>query len=124
MKTQFTFLVLTVFTIVTAFCQDSITKPDLTSSSKVMGLQFTEPELDSMIGNIRFSRVNIQNMRKMPLDNRSPMTLAHSPVLPGMTFDKVQQPVKWNIPANINVPKNKNDLAFFSILQLASLIKN
>ncbi|MEJ7829664.1 MAG: amidase, partial [Segetibacter sp.] len=87
-------------------------------------LQFTEPELDSMLGNVRFGRSNIENMHKVPLDNGTPMTLAHSPVLPGMTFSKVQQPVTWNIPTKLSLPQNRNDLAFYSILQLASLIKN
>jgi Asp-tRNA(Asn)/Glu-tRNA(Gln) amidotransferase A subunit family amidase len=33
-------------------------------------------------------------------------------------------PVHFNIPANVELPKNSNDLAFYSIPQLASLIKN
>ncbi len=36
--------------------QDTITKADLNTASKVMGLQFAEPELDSMLGNVRSSR--------------------------------------------------------------------
>jgi Asp-tRNA(Asn)/Glu-tRNA(Gln) amidotransferase A subunit family amidase len=52
------------------------------------------------------------------------MTLWQSPVLPGMQFNSKQLPVQWNIPANVALPKNKADLAFYSILQLASLIKN
>ncbi len=75
------------------FTQDTIAKADLNTAAKVAALQFTEPELDSMLGNVRFGRSNIENMHKVPLDNGTPMTLAHSPVLPGMTFSKVQQPV-------------------------------
>jgi len=30
----------------------------------------------------------------------------------------------WDIPADVSIPANKNDLAFYSILQLASLVKN
>ena len=51
------------------------------------------------------------------------MSLAHSPVLPGMKFNTVQKPVKWNIPANVSLPENRKDLAFYSVLQLASLVK-
>ena len=106
------------------FTQDTIAKADLNTAAKVAALQFTEPELDSMLGNVRFGRSNIENMHKVPLDNGTPMTLAHSPVLPGMSFNKIQQPVSWNIPANVSLPQNRNDLAFYSILQLSSLIKN
>lgn len=104
--------------------QDTITKADINTAAKVIGLQFTEPELDSMLSNVRGARSNYQTMRKFPLDNSTPMSLAHSPILPGMTFNKVQQPVTWNIPANVSLPTNRNDLAYYSILQLASLVKN
>ena len=107
-----------------AFSQDTISKADLNIAAKVMALEFTEPELDSMLGNVRFERAQIQAMRKFPLDNGTPMTLAHSPVIPGMKFNTVQQPVTWNIPVNVSLPKDKNGLAFYSILQLASLVKN
>jgi Asp-tRNA(Asn)/Glu-tRNA(Gln) amidotransferase A subunit family amidase len=122
-KLCFLLLLLSVVSFKT-FSQDTITKADLNTAAKVAALQFTEPELDSMLGAVRFERMNIENMRKFPLDNGIPMTLAHSPVIPGMTFNKVQQAVTWNIPANVSLPKNKNELAFYSILKLASLIKN
>jgi Asp-tRNA(Asn)/Glu-tRNA(Gln) amidotransferase A subunit family amidase len=122
-KLCFLLLLLSVVSFKT-FSQDTITKADLNTAAKVAALQFTEPELDSMLGAVRFERMNIENMRKFPLDNGIPMTLAHSPVIPGMIFNKVQQPVTWNIPANVSLPKNKNELAFYSILKLASLIKN
>ncbi|HEU4633793.1 MAG TPA: amidase, partial [Flavisolibacter sp.] len=32
--------------------------------------------------------------------------------------------IVWDIPAHVALPSNKNDLAFYTILQLASLIKN
>ena len=124
MKTHFTCFLLSAIVTLTSFGQDTITKVDLNTAAKVMGLQFTEPELDSMAGNVRFARSNFQDMQKFPLDNGTPMTLAHSPVLPGMSFNKVQQPVNWKIPVKVSLPKNKKDLAYYSILQLASLIKN
>jgi Asp-tRNA(Asn)/Glu-tRNA(Gln) amidotransferase A subunit family amidase len=124
MKKMYSILLLSFVVSFKTFSQDTITKADLNTAAKVAALQFTEPELDSMLGAVRFERMNIENMRKFPLDNGIPMTFAHSPVIPGMTFNKVQQAVTWNIPANVSLPKNKNELAFYSILKLASLIKN
>ena len=63
-------------------------------------------------------------MHKQSLKNSVPMSLWQSPVLPGMHFNEKQLPVKWNIPSNVQMPANKNDLAFYNLLQLASLIKN
>ncbi len=104
--------------------QDSITKADLVIAAKVIGLKFTEPETDSMLNNVRTFRNDYTNMRKYPLDNSVPLTLSHSPVLPGMRFETKQLPINWNIPSNVLMPKNKNELTFYSLLQLASLIKN
>ena len=63
-------------------------------------------------------------MRQYPLANNVPLSTWQTPVLPGMVFNTKQNKVNWNIPANIAMPQNKNDLAFYSVLQLASLIKN
>ena len=106
------------------FFQDTLSKKDFVTGEKFLGLNFTEREIDSMYGSVRNTVGEIKKMRTYHLDNSVPMTLAHSPVLPGMKFNIMQNPVKWNIPANVNMPANKNELAFYSIPQLASLIKN
>jgi Asp-tRNA(Asn)/Glu-tRNA(Gln) amidotransferase A subunit family amidase len=51
------------------------------------------------------------------------MSLWQSPVLPGMHFNDKQEPVKWRYP-KVSMPADRNDLAYYSILQLASLIKS
>lgn len=103
---------------------DTISKEDLKTAARVIALDFTEPEQDSMLRDVRDNRREYSKMRSLQLDNSVPMTLWQSPVLPGMQLNTKQLPVVWNIPANVDLPKNKADLAFYSILQLASLIKN
>lgn len=103
---------------------DTITKEDVKIAAKVIGLNFSEPERDSMMRDVRDNYRDYARMRSIPLNNNVPMSLWQSPVLPGMKFEQIQKPVQWILPLNISVPKNKNELAFFTILQLASLIKN
>src|ERR1035437_9017071 len=105
------------------FSQDTLSKKDFVTGEKFLGLNFTEREIDSMYGSVKNTVGEIKKMHNYHLDNSVPMTLVQSPVLPSMKFNMVQNPVKWNLPF-INLPKNKNELAFYSILQLASLIKN
>lgn len=114
---------LSFFTI-TAQQKDTISKEDLRIAAKVIGLDFTEPERDSMLRDVRDNYMEYLRMRSVPLNNNVPMSLWQSPVLPGMKFKTKQLPVVWSIPANVTMPVNKADLAFYSILQLASLIKN
>ncbi len=103
---------------------DTISKEDIRIAAKLIGLDFTEPERDSMLRDVRDNYTEYVRMHSLPLNNSVPMSLWQSPVLPGMQFETKQLPVKWNIPSNVNMPDNKADLAFYSVLQLASLIKN
>lgn len=125
MRKSFFFL-LTCFLSLTIAAQqkDTISKEDLKIAAKVIGLDFTEPERDSMMRDVRDNYTEYVRMRSLPLNNNVPMSLWQSPVLPGMQFETKQLPVIWNVPVNVNMPINKADLAFYNILQLASLIKN
>ena len=108
----------------TAQQNDSITKNDLIIAGKLIGFSFTEQERDSMLRDVRENNLEYIKMRNIPLSNQVPMSLWQSPLLPGMKFEQIQKPINWNIPANVVLPANKNELAFYSLLQLASLIKN
>ncbi len=113
-----------LFLTITAQQKDTISKEDLKIAAKVIGLDFTEPERDSMLRDVRDNYTEYTRMRSLPLNNSVPMSLWQSPVLPGMQYETKQLPVHWNIPVNVSMPINKADLAFYTILQLASLIKN
>ncbi len=107
-----------------AIAQDTLIKPDLVTGEKFLGLAFTQPEMDSMYDNVKGTVKEINKMHSYHLGNEVPMSLWQSPILPGMKFKKEQARIAWDIPANVNLPKNRNELAYYSILQLASLIKN
>jgi len=125
MRLQFIFLCFFLFHFSSSAQQnDSITKSDLIIAGKLIGFSFTEQERDSMLRDIRENNLEYIKMRNIPLSNQVPMSLWQSPLLPGMKFDQIQKPINWNIPVNVVLPANKNELAFFNLLQLASLIKN
>jgi Asp-tRNA(Asn)/Glu-tRNA(Gln) amidotransferase A subunit family amidase len=63
-------------------------------------------------------------MHRFTLNNSVPQSITFSPVLPGMKFNREQLPFKISFPEEINLPVNKSELAFYSLPQLASLIKN
>ena len=119
-------LILPFFFIIAtnATAQDTINKSDLISASKLFDLSFTQKEIDTMYDGVKENAENYKLMHKLSLDNSVPLSLWQSPVLPGMKFAEKQESINWIIPNNINLPKNKNELAYYSVLQLASLIKN
>lgn len=109
----------------TIMAQDRpISKADLLSSAKLMDLQFTGPEIDSLYNDVLDNVANYKAMHTLSLNNSTPLSLWHSAILPGMKFNKVQKPILWDAALNVKLPADKNELAFYSVEQLASLIKN
>lgn len=109
---------------VSAFTQDTLTKSDLLSAARIFDLSFTQKEIDTMYEGVKENNEDYKLMHKLSLNNNVPLSLWQSPLLPGMKFNEKQDPINWNIPTNVSLPKDKNELAFYSVLQLASLIKN
>ena len=120
----FTAFFLLAFVPGICFAQDSITARDIRSAEKMIGLHFTPAKEDSLLQNVQSNGKEFNKMHRLSLDNSIPMTMAQSPLLPFMHLNKKQLPVKFNIPSGVNLPAVKNELAFYSIPQLASLIKN
>ncbi len=106
-----------------SIAQDTLTTKDLHSAAKLLDLSFTQKEVDTMYEGVKENLANYQLMHKQPLGNNVPMSLWQSPVLPGMHFADKQEKIDWKLSSKVTVPANRNDLAFYSIYQLASLIK-
>ena len=96
----------------------------LQKTAALYDLQFSGAEADSMTENIReYNEVYTKMHRTLPA-NDLPYPFAYQPAPAGFVIPTSQQKINWNIPANVLLPANKADLAFYSIPQLASLIKN
>ena len=123
MRIVFTSLLLALGLFVSA--QDtSIQKKDLISASKLFDLSFTTKEIDTLYSDVIDNLANYKAMHNLSLANSVPLSMWQTPVLPGMHFNKVQNPIAWKLDNTVQLPANKNDLAFYTIEQLASLIKN
>jgi Asp-tRNA(Asn)/Glu-tRNA(Gln) amidotransferase A subunit family amidase len=123
MRILFTSLLLSFGLFVSA--QDtSIQKKDLISASKLIDLSFTTKEIDTLYSDVIDNLANYKAMHNLPLANSVPLSMWQTPVVPGMHFNTVQKPIDWKLDNTIQLPANKNDLAFYTIEQLASLIKN
>ncbi len=104
--------------------QDSVTIDQIVAAEKMYDLDFTPAKRDSILSgaydNLHFYRYVHQH----PLANEVPLPLWFDPLLPGRKAPTKQIPLDWKIPENQPMPKDRNDLAFYSIAQLASLVKS
>lgn len=94
------------------------------NSAKWYDLDFTESEADSMIGNLGNYLFLYKSMHRTLPTNDITYPFAFQPAPPGMKISTKKEKIYWDIPLRVELPANKNELAFYSIPQLASLIVN
>jgi Asp-tRNA(Asn)/Glu-tRNA(Gln) amidotransferase A subunit family amidase len=93
------------------------------NSLKWYDLDFTASETDSLIGNLNNYLMLYKGMHRTLPANDIPFPFAFKPAPPSMNIPTRKEKIFWDIPSNVNLPSNKEELAFYSLPQLASLIK-
>ncbi len=93
-------------------------------ASQLFGLSFTEAERDSMLGNLEESRKNYERVRAVSITNDVSPALYFNPLPTGFVLDSIKRPFKYSATIKASLPKNRDDLAFYSITELASLLRS
>jgi Asp-tRNA(Asn)/Glu-tRNA(Gln) amidotransferase A subunit family amidase len=105
-----------------SIAQDTvIKKADLQSAAKLFDLQFTQKEIDTLYSDVLDNIANYKAMHKLSIDNSVPLSTWQL-TLPN-NHKKTTAAFSYS-PIITGLPSNKNDLAFYSIGELAYLIKN
>ncbi|MBJ6117291.1 amidase [Pontibacter sp. BT310] len=109
---------------VTKLADDKITVPMLQQAQKLIGLNFTSAQLDSATTELQDFREGYERIRKVPLPNDVAPAIVFNPIPVGFEWPKVQEKFKVEEVKKVKLPSNREDLAYYSIPQLASLIKS
>ena len=100
-----------------------ITADVVKEAQKIIGLEFTQPQTDSMLTNLN-NNVNIyQALRKLNLPNSTVPALNFNPVPVGFTNPEKTSGFKLSKIEAVKMPADKNDLAFYTVRQLSELIR-
>ena len=89
---------------------------------KLYDLDYTESEADSLLDVLRYDLQLYKGMHERLPENSIPFPFAFQPAPYGVSVPTKQAPINWNIPGNVNLPQNREELAFWPIPKLASLI--
>ncbi|HMK26863.1 MAG TPA: amidase [Chitinophagaceae bacterium] len=92
------------------------------NSVKLYDLDFTDAEADSMLGNLNNYLLTYKGLHKTLPANDIPYPFAFNPAPPGMKVSSKKEKISWDVPLRTVLPANRNELAFYSIPQLAALI--
>ena len=101
----------------------NITKENIENAEKIIGLEFTDAERDSMLSSLDSQFVNYKNIQKIDLNNSTPPAILFNPIPVGFEFSKEQKSIKFSDYSYVKLPEDINDLAFYTIGELAELIR-
>ncbi len=104
--------------------EQSITIGMIGQASKILGLSFSDAESDSMITELEDLRKSTLAIRKVALDNSVAPALNFNPIPVGYQFPDQASGFKLGPLNKISLPANRDELAFYSVRELADLIKN
>jgi Asp-tRNA(Asn)/Glu-tRNA(Gln) amidotransferase A subunit family amidase len=96
----------------------------LQQTATLYDLHFSGAQADSLRGHVMFEKNIYERMHKELPSNDLSFTFAFHPAPYGFKIPAKQEKINWKIPKDIPLPTDKNELAFYSIPQLASLIRS
>ncbi len=101
----------------------TITKENIENAEKIIGIDFTDAERDSMMDNLNEHLDNYKKIRETKLKNNVPPAILFNPIPVRFEFPKEQDPIQFSSYSYVKMPADKNELAFYSIGELAELIR-
>ena len=123
---QLFFVILLIcFSLITAQQEKepAIKKENIEAAEKVIGLEFSDAQRDSMLDDLNDNLESYQKLRELDIKNSVPPVLLFNPVPVGMKFEKGESQLKLSPPENKAIPQNFEELAFYSVRDLAELIR-
>lgn len=104
--------------------ESKITDYDVQAAAKIMDLDFTHAEVDSLIDGLEDFRNDYRDNRSKELANSDSPALVFRPFPAGFQPVQKQEPVVFTDPGQVKMPANKDDLAFYTVAQLGALLRS
>lgn len=119
------FLVIPLLVLFSA-CKSSehpFTKKDIRHAQKLYGLSFEKEGIDTMYNYLGRNLNAYDSIREHPIENNVFPALLFNPLPNNFQFPESEENPSWE-PKETKLPENIEELAFYSIRELAFLLKN
>ncbi len=120
----FCILLLTALCFFCARGEKPVSTKNIKSAENLIGLTFTEVERDSMLDELKENLSCYQEIHQFQLENAVPPALFFNPIPVLMKFMYQQKPFIISNYSTVKLPVNRDDLAFYTVGELAFLIKS
>lgn len=102
---------------------DTLALSEVKSAQKLIGLDFNDAEIDSMLESLNENLDDYNIIRSLPIPNSIPPSISFNPIPIGFSPNNTETNLSFSDFTSTELPENVNDLAFYSVGQLAELIR-
>ena len=102
---------------------EALTANDIKAALKVSGLNFTKPEIDSLLPGVQTYQEQYEANRAVSIPNSVAPATQFNPLPLDFIAPKRSSSFASPNPGKIKVPEDKEELAFMSVFQLAYLLR-
>jgi len=103
--------------------EKNINKQMIEEASKIIGLEFNDAERDSMLADLKLLLSSYDSIRSIKLPNSIPPAVIFNPIPLDFSFQFDKKDFKTSDYSKTSLPEDREDLAYYSIGQLAELIR-
>jgi hypothetical protein len=93
-------------------------------AADLIGLKMTDSEIETMLPDLVELRDDYQKMREGSIPNETPPALIFNPLPEGVEIPTSDAKSRFSIPRDVPLPEKQEELAFYSVGQLASLLQS
>lgn len=116
-------LALTFFAGLNWIQDDGVSAEEIKAAQKVLDLNFNQNEVDQLLRNVNQTLNGIKELHGYEIDNSVPPAFTFRPQHTGKAIPTTQQAQRWELPRSVEMPANKNELAFYTVAELSVLIR-
>lgn len=102
----------------------SIVREDALAAEKLADLHFTDAQNDQLLPSLNDRRRDFEAIHNFGISNSISSAMIFNPIPVGMRFETNRLPFRASPPPKVTLPANLDDIAFYSVSELASLIQS
>jgi Asp-tRNA(Asn)/Glu-tRNA(Gln) amidotransferase A subunit family amidase len=100
-----------------------VSKEMLKAAASVAGVHFSDAQMEAMLRGVNQNLGKYEEIQKTELDNSIAPPLYFNPIVHGMKIERTKRETRISAAPKVVRPHNLEDVAFFSVMQLAALVR-
>lgn len=104
------------------YLAELISPRQVQSAAEIMDLEMTPAEIDSLLPNLEDYRESFQALRDQSIPNDLSPAIQFNPIPSGFEIPTGNHQIEFS-PISVQLPKDKSQLAFYTVRQLAELLR-